>query len=288
MRKTLLFLTLVGSCVTSFAQSAETKLPTAEETNGNNTTAGVAIVCLTLLLAVAVGALVYIRQRLLTQIGKMEQDMENLKTADSQKTTLLTGLNDRIEPLMDAVDEVNAGVFSEVLRVNTAALKRFMNDIRAYNELMKSCDERYPLKDYNIQALCERIMEKAKGDFRLGVESVVEVPLIQVKTNEEALERILLHLLKNAAYHTAKGKITLSFKKRSAHTLQFIVTDTGVGIAPEEHEHLFTPFAAMCDLTVEDRMGLPICNQVAYKLNGALSIDENYKKGARLILEVHV
>ncbi|WP_442879582.1 hypothetical protein [Brevundimonas sp.] len=40
----------------------------------------------------------------------------------------------------------------------------------------------------------------------------------------------MTHLLKNAAEYTKEGKIILDFKKRGAHTHQFIVTDTGVGI----------------------------------------------------------
>lgn len=55
-------------------------------------------------------------------------------------------------------------------------------------------------------------------------------PNSQVKANKEQLERILLHLLQNAAYYTEEGRISLDFKKRGAHTHQFIVTDTGTGI----------------------------------------------------------
>ena len=53
----------------------------------------------------------------------------------------------------------------------------------------------------NINALCETIMEKAKTNFKPEVEAVLNVPRVNIKTNAEALERILLYLLRNAALH---------------------------------------------------------------------------------------
>ena len=38
------------------------------------------------------------------------------------------------------------------------------------------------------------------------------LPNFRVKTNKEQLERILLYLLKNAAFYTEQGRISLEFK----------------------------------------------------------------------------
>lgn len=103
------------------------------------------------------------------------------------------------------------------------------------------------------------------------------------------MEQLLLHLLKNAAYHTPEGgKIWLDFKKRGAHTHQFVVTDTGCGIPEEQRANLFKPFSEIKDLTKGDGLGLPICALMAIRMNGSLTLDTNYTKGARFILELHV
>ena len=115
----------------------------------------------------------------------------------------------------------------------------------------------------------------------------MNVPRVNVRTNAEALENILLYLLGNAASHTESGKITLEFKKRSAHSGQFIVTDTGCGIPEEKRASLFKPFTEVQDLTKGDGLGLPTCSLMAYKLNGTLRLDEDYKKGTRFVLELH-
>ena len=153
--------------------------------------------------------------------------------------------------------------------------------------LETSREERYEVKDLNINALCESIMNKAKENFRPEVNATLNVPRVNIRTNAEALEKVLLYLLTNAALHTESGKITLEFKKRSAHTGQFILTDTGTGIPEEKRADLFKPFTEVLDLTEGDGLGLPTCSLIAYKLNGTLRLDEEYKKGTRFVLELH-
>jgi signal transduction histidine kinase len=157
-----------------------------------------------------------------------------------------------------------------------------MTHIQAYMALESTREERYEMKDMNIQALCEGILNKAKESFRPDVVATLSVPRVNVRTNAEALENILLYLLGNAASHTESGKITLEFKKRSAHSGQFIVTDTGCGIPEEKRASLFKPFTEVQDLTKGDGLGLPTCALMAYKLNGILRLDEDYKKAPDL------
>ena len=41
------------------------------------------------------------------------------------------------------------------------------------------------------------------------------------------------------------------------------------------------------DLTNGDGLGLPICKQIALKMKGDLTIDPEFTKGVRFILELH-
>lgn len=51
--------------------------------------------------------------------------------------------------------------------------------------------------------------------------------------------------------------------------------------------NIFKPFAEVKDLTKGDGLGLPICALIATRMNGSLTLDESYTKGARFILELH-
>ncbi len=148
--------------------------------------------------------------------------------------------------------------------------------------------EPYEVQSFNMGSFCKKTMDKVKDKIHPDVEVIVDAPQLEVKTNAEQLERILLHLLNNAASHTTSGKIWLEFKRKGAHLCHIIVTDNGTGIPDELKENLFKPFSEVKDLAEGDGLGLPICALIANKLNGSLSIDMDYKKGCRFILVLQI
>ena len=241
------------------------------------------IVFLCILAAALAGGLLFfigIMLKNIRQIKKLKKSLSIANENNEQKSKLINNIGEQITPSLDAIESGN-------VKKHVQALKDLMQHIQSYMELESTREEHYEMKDMNIQALCENIMNKAKESFRTDVVASLNVPRVNVRTNAEALENVLLYLLGNAALHTESGKITLEFKKRSAHSGQFIVTDTGCGIPEEKRPSLFKPFAEVQDLTKGDGLGLPTCALIAYKLNGTLRLDEEYKKGTRFILELH-
>ena len=65
------------------------------------------------------------------------------------------------------------------------------------------------------------------------------------------------------------------------------MTNSGEGIPEEQREEVFKAFREVRDLTKGDGLGLPICRQMALKMNGDLEIDGAYTKGARFVLSLH-
>ena len=275
----------------SLQQRYEISQKTLQEKESTISTNRFVIIALCILAAILAAALLFLTALLFKHIRQGKKLRHSLQIANDnneQKSRFISNISAQITPSLDTMDKATTEVFSaETLHDNIKALKRLMKDIQTYITLEETREEHYPLKEMNINALCESIMEKAKAAFQPEVEAVVNVPRVNIKTNAEELERILLHLLNNAAEHTEKGKITLEFKKRSAHTHQFILTDTGTGIPVEMRENLFKPFAEIRDLTKGNGLGLPACSLIAYKLNGTLTLDTEYKKGTRFILELH-
>ena len=261
--------------------SASQNLLAEKESTISTQKGGIIFLCI-LAAALAGGLLFFIGIMLknIRQIKKLKKSLSIANDNNEQKSKLINNIGEQITPSLDAIEGGN-------VKKHVQALKDLMQHIQAYMELESTREERYEMKDMNIQALCEGIMNKAKESFRPDVVATLNVPRVNVRTNAEALENVLLYLLGNAAIHTETGKITLEFKKRSAHSGQFIVTDTGTGIPEEKRLTLFKPFAEVQDLTKGDGLGLPTCSLIAYKLNGTLRLDEEYKKGTRFILELH-
>lgn len=248
------------------------------------------IIALCILSAALTGGLLFLGTLLMKhirQVKKLKQSLQIANENNEQKSQFIGQISAQITPSLEAI-ETAAHTSAASLSISIGYLRQLMDDTQTYTTLEATREEHYPQKELNVSALCENIMEKAKADFHSGVEAVVNAPRVSIHTNAEQLERVLLHLLKNAAEHTQSGKITLELKKRSAHTFQFLVTDTGSGIPTEERATLFKPFAQVRDLSQGNCLGLPTCSLIAYKLNGTLSLDPEYKKGARFVLELHV
>ncbi len=238
---------------------------------------GLCILAAVLAAALAIGAVILLRFIMLTRKQKKAISIAN--EHNELKTEFIQNISSQMEPTLDTLDPKLPGV---------QALRAFSGHIQELSELENSLSEPYEVQEKNISTFCESVMDKVRGKVQEDVTLTVNAPKLNVKITPEHLERILLHLLENAAEYTpAGGKIWLDFKKRGAHTHQFIISDTGCGIPEEQREDIFKPFTEVKDLTKGDGLGLPICSLIAAKMNGSLTLDGSYTKGARFVLELH-
>ena len=238
---------------------------------------GLCVLAAVLAAALVLGAIVLMRFILLTR--KQKKAIQIANEHNELKTKFIQNISAQMEPTLNTLDAEQPGV---------QALKLFAEHIQELSEQESTLAETYEMREININTFCESVMDKIKAGLKPDITATVNAPKLSVKTNPEQLERILLHLLRNAALFTPEGgKIWLDFKKRGAHTQQFIVSDTGSGIPAEEQENLFKPFTEVKDLTQGDGLGLPICSLIATKMNGSLTLDSSYTKGCRFVLELH-
>lgn len=257
-------------------------LQTIEEKDGSLAARQYVIVGLCILAAILAAALVLggvILLRFVAQNRKQRKMIQTANEHNALKTKFIRNISAQMAPTLDTLDTALPAV---------QALKAFSAHIEELSVLEDTLAEPYELEDTNALTFCESLAEGIKKNVKEEVAVTVNAPKLSVKINREHVEKIIAHLLQNAAEHTpAGGKIWLDFKKRGAHTMQFIVTDTGCGIAEERQEDLFKPFTGVQDLTQGDGLGLPICALEATKMNGSLTLDSTYHKGARFVLELH-
>ncbi len=239
---------------------------------------GLCVLVVVLAAVLVLGAVVLLRFVLLTR--KQKRAIRIANEHNELKSKFIRNISIQMGPTLDTLDASQPGV---------QALRNFAMHIQELSELEGSLTELYELEERNVYSFCNQVMDGIRGKVSEGVALTVNAPKLEARINQEQLERVLSHLLQNAAEYTPEGgKIWLDFKKRGAHTQQFIVSDTGCGIAEEDRENLFKPFTGINDLTQGDRLGLPICSLIAIKMNGSLTLDESYVKGTRFVLELHV
>ena len=234
---------------------------------------------LALVAVLVCGAFVLLRYILLTR--KQKKNIKELKEDNAMKAGFISNMSAQLEPTLKKLDATKPEV---------KALLGFSEHVQTLSELDRR-DEEEPLEieDTNASKYCEALMDEIRNDVAEGVTLTVNAPAMTAKINRPYVSHILLHLLKNAAEYTpAGGKIWLEYKKQSAHKHHFQVTNTGEPIPEEQQEKIFMAFSEIRDLTAGDGLGLPICYKMAEKMNGELTIDNTFTKGARFVLTMAI
>lgn len=112
-----------------------------------------------------------------------------------------------------------------------------------------------------------------------------DVPPAELYTDGARLQQILLSVVSNAAKFTTEGSITLDATVGPNGT-EISVTDTGIGVPPEQAEHIFGRFVKLDRETPGAGLGLYISRIMARYLGGDLRLDITYRKGARFIVSL--
>lgn len=151
-------------------------------------------------------------------------------------------------------------------------------------------------------------ISRGSFDLRKSIEKVVSIvkPLAEKKglamTTELApqignlhsdarrVEQILLNLLNNAVKFTDHGSVTLQATPLAPtpnappSAVRISITDTGIGIKPEDLEKLFQPFRQIDSGLARQHegtgLGLAICRRLAELLDGEIDVTSEQGKGS--------
>lgn len=115
----------------------------------------------------------------------------------------------------------------------------------------------------------------------------------KVVSDSKRLTQIVSNLLGNAIKFTEQGSITLAASVKPIDDdllLEVIVSDTGIGIDPQDQERIFEPFV-QADMSSTRRfggsgLGLSICRRLAEKMGGNISVDSRPGEGSSFRLEL--
>ena len=228
--------------------------------------------------ALVLGAIVLLRYIMTTR--KQKNTIRQLNENNALKAKFIKNISSQLNPSLQKLDNSIPEV---------KALRDFSDHIQTLAELDSDTGSNREKEEIQVLPFCETLMDEIRNKVRDGVELLVKAPKLTATVDKEYVTHILRHLLSNAAIYTPEGgHITLDFKKRSAHTQQFLVWNTGSTIPEEKREDVFKPFLEIKDLANGDGLGLPICKTMAMKMDGDLSIDPSFSKGTRFVLDLHI
>lgn len=101
------------------------------------------------------------------------------------------------------------------------------------------------------------------------------------------IRQVLSNIINNAVKFTDSGEVMVTVSQSYRHSeavLRFTIKDTGVGIAPEFLEDIFSPFV-QADSTITRQyggtgLGLAICKQLIELMNGQYGVQSKVGKGS--------
>ncbi|MDZ7300776.1 MAG: heavy metal sensor histidine kinase [candidate division KSB1 bacterium] len=106
---------------------------------------------------------------------------------------------------------------------------------------------------------------------------------VVVAGDASRLRRLLLNLVENAIKYTPEGKVEISVRRSNTQAI-IIVSDTGIGIAPEHLEHIFERFYRIdpdrSRETGGSGLGLSICAAIAHAHGGEIRVESTVGKGS--------
>ncbi|HEY9726780.1 MAG TPA: response regulator [Chroococcales cyanobacterium] len=183
--------------------------------------------------------------------------------------------------------------FMQTLHVSAKHLLMLLNDILDFSKL-EAGEMRLQTMGFDLSRCVEDVVDllatsaQAKG-VELAVLIDTNVPK-QLQGDACRLQQIVTNLVGNAIKFTPAGEaivhVSLEFETSTHAWIRFAVTDTGIGIAPEDQKKLFQSFSQVDASTTRQYggtgLGLAICKQLVELMDGEIGVES---RGAAFVPE---
>jgi len=147
-------------------------------------------------------------------------------------------------------------------------------------------------KPINIRSLIQSVVEVIQplaDDRQLRITTELDGAPDTIHSDPTRLQQILTNLVSNAVRYTETGSITITCNSLVQEQWALSVTDTGIGIAPEDQLRLFNPFAR-AEFSEQPPppdstgLGLAIVARLVELLNGRIYFTSQIKEGSTFMV----
>jgi signal transduction histidine kinase/CheY-like chemotaxis protein len=237
--------------------------------------------------------------------AELDEKAESLRRSDQVKSRFLSDMSHEFRTPVNSIlalsrllDETVAGddARKQVLLIRRAAedLESLVSDLLDLAKIEAGKIEIRPA-EFEISTLFSAL----RGMLRplllnRSLALVFEEPetMPPMFTDEGKVSQILRNFISNALKFTEAGEIRVTAQPLPGDMVRFCVVDTGIGIAPEDHERIFEEFTQ-----IEHRLqtkqkgtglGLPLTRKLASLLGGSVGVKSTVGVGSTFWAEIPI
>ena len=224
--------------------------------------------------------------------------------ANESKSSFLSNMSHEIRTPINAVlgmnemilresDEQEVIEYAENIRTAGSTLLGLINDILDFSKIEAGKMEIIPV-DYDLSAVINNLVNMIqarmeKTGLQLKLHFVEKTPR-RLNGDEVRIRQVITNLLTNAVKYTEKGSVTfrIGFERIPSDPksviLDISVSDTGIGIKPEDMTKLFSEFERIEEKrnrNIEGTgLGLSITRRLLEMMGSKLKVESSYGKGS--------
>jgi len=244
-----------------------------------------------------------LEDRVRQRTSELEMANEALASASTAKSQFLATMSHELRTPLNAIigftgtllmrlpgpltDEQEKQL--EIIRTSGRHLLSLINDLLDLSRV-ESGKVEMTIRPVIAQRVIEEVVTPLRPlATRKGLEfhDIAPVEDITLRTDRRALCQILINLVSNAIKFTERGSVSIELRL-GAGAIEFIVADTGIGIAPEDQTKLFSAFTQIDNSSTRRYegagLGLHLSQKLAELLDGVITVESEPQKGSRFVL----
>ncbi len=211
-----------------------------------------------------------------------------LATVSHELRTPMNSIIGYSEILQDELDgPLTADQADSVERILRSGrnLLSLINDVLDYSRIEAGKITIHPISFVVSEALDDalKVILPLAKQKNLTITSDISDPLLTAYADPDRTRQILLNILANAIKFTETGSIHIKIEAKENQAL-ISITDTGIGILPEDLPHLFEEFhqidSSMSRKFGGTGLGLAISKQLLTLMNGTVEVESRIGEGS--------
>ena len=219
---------------------------------------------------------------------------EKAENLDRLKSAFLANMSHEIRTPLNAIvgfaslliesdDKKERQDYVDIMQENTELLLQLISDILDLSKIEAGTLD-FTMDYLDIKSFCEDIIRNydIKEDKPVPVLLAPTLPNFYIYTDKKRLMQVITNFINNALKFTNEGQIMLEYRhKAESNEIEFAVTDTGMGIAPDKVDQVFDRFVKLNSFSKGTGLGLSICRSIIEHLGGTIGAESEMGVGSR-------